>query len=114
MTSDTQGYAVALWVLLGLFVLRVAGQLLIAMGAGGFLPPWEEWFSGALPYPALLTSQLLILFLYGAIARDVTPAVGSLPCRGAGSVRRCLHSDGSASRASIETRTRAPRSQPRW
>jgi putative CocE/NonD family hydrolase len=69
-------YAVALWVLLGLFVLRVAGQLLIAVGAGGFLPPWEEWFSGALGYPALLASQMLIIVVCGRIALDVTRGRG--------------------------------------
>ena len=76
MTPDARGYAIALWVLLGLFALRVAGQLLIAAGAGGFLPPWEEWFSGAVPYPALLASQLLIILLYAAIARDVSRRSG--------------------------------------
>ena len=89
MTPDSRrpGYAIALWALLGLFALRVAGQLLIAIGAGGFLPPWEEWFSGALPYPALLTSQLLIICLYGAMARDLTRGYGffAVPRRRLGS-----------------------------
>ena len=69
-------YAAALWVLLGLFALRVAGQLLIAVGAGGFLPPWEEWFSGALGYPALLASQILIIAVCARIALDVTRGRG--------------------------------------
>jgi hypothetical protein len=50
-------YALALWALLALFVLRVAGQLLSAAGFGDFLPPWEEWFSGLVPYAQLLGSQ---------------------------------------------------------
>jgi hypothetical protein len=31
-------------VLPALFVLRVLGQVLV--GVGGWLPSWEEWFSG--------------------------------------------------------------------
>jgi len=77
VTQHARGSAIALWVLLGLFVLRVVGQLLIAVGAGGFLPPWEEWYSGALAYPALFASQLLIILLYGLIARDLTRGSGA-------------------------------------
>ena len=39
-------YAVALSALLGLFIVRVLAQALVAVGYGAFLPPWEEWFSG--------------------------------------------------------------------
>ena len=54
---------VALWILLGLFALRVLGQLLVVAGMAPFLPPIDEWQSGLLPYPALLASQILILVL---------------------------------------------------
>jgi putative CocE/NonD family hydrolase len=68
--------AVALWVLFGLFVLRVVGQLLVAAGAGDFLPPWEEWFSGAVPYPQLLASQLIIIFILAKVCLDFTRGHG--------------------------------------
>ena len=64
--------AVVLWLLLGLFDLRVVGQALVGLGVAPFLPPWDEWYSGVLPYPWLLTSQLLILILLGKICLDVT------------------------------------------
>jgi putative CocE/NonD family hydrolase len=65
-------YALALWVLLALFTLRVAGQLLIAVGFGGSLPPWEEWFSGLVPYPQLLTSQIVIIIFLTKVCIDFT------------------------------------------
>jgi putative CocE/NonD family hydrolase len=65
-----------LWALLGLFVLRVLAQALIAAGHGSFLPPWEEWFSGLVPYPQLLASQVLILLGYGKVCLDFTQRRG--------------------------------------
>jgi hypothetical protein len=64
------GYAAALSALLGLFVLRVLAQGLIAIGDGGFLPPWEEWFSGLVPYPQLLASQMVIIVGCAKICLD--------------------------------------------
>ena len=64
------GYAAALSALLGLFVLRVLGQALIAIGYGAFLPPWEEWFSGLVPYPQLLASQMVIVLCCGKVCLD--------------------------------------------
>lgn len=61
------------WVLatlLLLFCLRVLGQILVAFLQVSFLPPMEEWMSGVLPYPELLTSQILIIVLYGKICLD--------------------------------------------
>jgi len=62
-----------LWVLLALlflFCLRVLGQVLVAFFQVSFLPPMEEWFSGLIPYPELLTAQILIIALYGKICYD--------------------------------------------
>ena len=58
---------VALWILLGLFALRVLGQLLVVAGIAPFLPPMEEWQSGLLPYPVLLASQLVILAMLATV-----------------------------------------------
>jgi hypothetical protein len=63
-------YFWALIALLFLFCLRVIGQILVAFFNVSFLPPMEEWFSGLLPYPELLTSQILILLLYGKMCLD--------------------------------------------
>src|SRR5947199_6068760 len=65
-----RGYATALSALLGLFILRVLAQALIAIGYGVFLPPWEEWFSGLVPYPQLLASQIVIVLGYGKVCFD--------------------------------------------
>lgn len=65
-----------LWLLLGLFCLRVLGQLLVALFPVSFLPPWEEWFSGAVPYPQLLASQVLIILLLSKICVDFARGSG--------------------------------------
>ena len=51
--------APVLWVLLGLFVLRVVGQALVAFLGVWFLPPMQAWYSGLLPYTYLLPAQLI-------------------------------------------------------
>ncbi len=56
--------------LLFLFCLRVGGQLLVALYHVPFLPPMQEWQSGLLPYPALLTCQILIIGLFAKVCRD--------------------------------------------
>src|SRR5215468_9146857 len=69
-------YLWLLTALLFLFCLRVLGQILVAFFGVKFLPPMEEWFSGLLPYPELLTSQILIILLYGRICLDFARAYG--------------------------------------
>ena len=49
--------------LLVLFVLRVLGQLVQQIRDVSFLPSLEAWQGSSLPYPALLTSQVIIVFL---------------------------------------------------
>ena len=68
--------ALVLWLLLFLFILRVAGQLIVALGWGGFLPPMSEWQSGLLSYSWLLLGQLVIIVLYGKICLDFTRGAG--------------------------------------
>src|SRR5262249_602192 len=63
-------YFWVLAILFFLFCLRVLGQILVAFIGVTFLPPMEEWMSGVLPYPELLTSQILIILLYGKICVD--------------------------------------------
>jgi putative CocE/NonD family hydrolase len=68
--------ASVLWALLALFILRVAGQLLVGLGAADFLPPWEEWFSGAVGYPWILASQILIVLVLGRVCVDLSRGRG--------------------------------------
>ncbi len=78
-------YGTTLTVLLLLFVLRVLAQALIALGIDGLLPPWEEWFSGLVPYPQLIASQLLIVLVLGKVCVDFERGRGQkqLPYRAA-------------------------------
>ncbi|MBM4260945.1 MAG: hypothetical protein FJ145_05810 [Deltaproteobacteria bacterium] len=54
-----------------LFSLRVLGQMLVAFFGVAWLPPMPAWFSGLIPYPTLLTIQLVMLILMTKIVRDV-------------------------------------------
>ena len=77
-----RAYACLLGVLSAAFAGRVFGQLLVAVVGVEFLPPMDAWYSGLIPYPALLTSQLVIVALQIEISRELW--VG----RGAASVPR--------------------------
>ena len=61
-----------LWALLALFVLRVAGQALVAFFGVEFLPPMHAWYSGLMPYEYLLPAQLLLIVLMAKICTDFT------------------------------------------
>lgn len=68
-TSDERAETYRNWllVLLALFVFRVAAQLAQAVYSVSFLPSYEAWHSGALPYPLLVASQLAIIAFCGRI-----------------------------------------------
>ena len=68
--------AALLWILLALFAMRIAGQLLVVSGLAPFLPPMDDWQSGLLPYPLLLASQILILALLGVVCAQFTRGKG--------------------------------------
>jgi hypothetical protein len=53
--------------LLTLFCFRVLAQLLQLYIEIPFLPPFEAWQSGAVPYKGLLVSQILIIVFFGWI-----------------------------------------------
>src|SRR5687768_14355962 len=67
-----QRLAAAMWTLLALFGLRVVGQLCVEIWQPSWLPPSEEWASGAIPYPTLLASQVLIILFMAAICWQFT------------------------------------------
>lgn len=56
-----KSYSIALGILALLFLSRVVGQIVVALYAPAFLPSMEQWYSGLLPYPVLLPTQILIL-----------------------------------------------------
>jgi len=66
-----------LWLLTGLFALRVAGQALVAFLHVGFLPAMSEWYSGLVPYPVLLPVQLVMLAIMGKINVDLAAGTGA-------------------------------------
>ena len=57
----------ALSVLLVLFILRVAGQLLVLIAQPAWLPPMKDWYSGLVPYFILLPVQIAIIALMAAM-----------------------------------------------
>jgi hypothetical protein len=65
-----------LWGLLALFILRVAGQALVAFFGVRFLPPMEAWYSGLMPYEYLLPSQILLIAVMAKICADFTRGRG--------------------------------------
>lgn len=76
ITTDPRRLAPILWVLLGLFVLRVVGQVLVAFFGVGFLPPMKEWYSGLLAYRYLLPAQIVIVFLMTTICAQFSRGSG--------------------------------------
>ena len=69
-------YPLVLGTLTALFVTRVLGQAVVAVWNVGFLPPFERWYSGLLPYPLLLPSQIAIAALMVGIVADFARGEG--------------------------------------
>lgn len=63
MKTQHKQYLFGLWLCTLLFAFRVIAQPLSTTGYFSCLPPFNTWYSGALPYPVLLISQGLILLL---------------------------------------------------
>jgi len=79
--SGDRRRAVVLAVLACAFLGRVAGQLAVVLAAPGWLPPMAEWYSGLLPYPWLLPTQVAILVLQARVSRDLWRGQGLLARR---------------------------------
>jgi len=60
-SQKTQKYAGWLFALSGLFLFRIISQLMVAITDITFLPSFESWHSGTMPYSLLLTFQVIIL-----------------------------------------------------
>lgn len=67
---------IPLWFLYTTFVGRVFGQLLVSLDMAPWLPPFKQWQSGVIPYPALVALQFVILGLFAKAAVDVTRQAG--------------------------------------
>jgi hypothetical protein len=74
-------HAPVLWLLLFLFALRVVAQPLSFVMNAPWLPPFEAWQSGAVPYPFLLASQMAILAVFVPGTRDLAGGVARLTRR---------------------------------
>ena len=63
-------YPVVLGALTFLFACRVLGQLVVALADVAWLPPFERWYSGLMPYAALLPVQLAMIAVMLKIVWD--------------------------------------------
>lgn len=82
------GRATILWVCIGLFLLRVLGQLEVLLLAPPWLPAMDDWYSGLIPYPILLPLQIAILMIMSAVVVRETHAV---PRADSANWKRWLH-----------------------
>jgi hypothetical protein len=60
----------ALWLCLGIFLVRVVGQIEVLLLSPCWLPPFSAWESGIIPYPLLLPLQILLIAWMAASASD--------------------------------------------
>lgn len=76
--------ALLLWILLLLFIGRVAGQVIVMTVHPRWLPPPPQWYSGLIPYPYLLTFQLLFILAMTSMILGLDPGAGPFgpPSRG--------------------------------
>ena len=66
----------ALWLFTVLLIGRVLGQIVVVLWSPRWLPPMEQWQSGLLPYPVLLTGQAVVLTLMIWISTDFSRGTG--------------------------------------
>jgi hypothetical protein len=72
-----------------LFLLRVLGQALVAFFSVSWLPTMQQWFSGLIPYPVLLTIQIVMMVCMVKISMDIWLGTGRFATRQP-SYARCL------------------------
>ena len=64
------------WLGVCIFLLRVLGQAYVALYRPLALPPMGEWYSGLVPYGALLAGQIVLLMVLVVVAYDFTRQSG--------------------------------------
>jgi hypothetical protein len=74
--GERRHYQLLLLVLTFLFAGRVGAQLLVAHVQVDFLPPFERWASGLLPYPLLVAIQFVLIVTMLAVVRDFARGSG--------------------------------------
>ena len=65
LQNTKTGHTTLLCICYALFIFRVIAQLTQKFYNIHFLPPFEDWYSGALNYSWLLVSQILIIAVMG-------------------------------------------------
>jgi len=82
-TAQPAAIAPLLWLFTGLFVLRVAGQVLVALRPRKWLPPMWQW--NLIPYPILLPIQIVFIVVMVWINLAFTSASGIAAAKSEGS-----------------------------
>ena len=63
-------YSSGLGILLLIYCVHVGAQFIQFINPVAFLPPFEEWHTGSLPYEVMAVSQIIIIFvLLGFVLR---------------------------------------------
>jgi hypothetical protein len=75
-TQSERCRSFALWLCLSLFVVRVVGQIEVVLSSPSWLPPFQAWESGLIPYSLLLPIQIILIAWMAIVASD--------PWRGSG------------------------------
>jgi hypothetical protein len=70
MTLCERTRVTALCACLLLFLSRVIGQVEVVLLQPDWLPPMHAWYSGLIPYPALLPVQIVLLMIMALVAYD--------------------------------------------
>ncbi len=79
--AKTNEFASILWFFTGLFVLRVVGQIIVALRPQQWLPPMDQW--NFIPYPILLPIQLIFIAVMVWIDVSFTLNIGISTTRNA-------------------------------
>jgi hypothetical protein len=74
-SNPSRRYAPWLWLLLGLFTIRVLAQPIALRVDTPLLPRFESWHSGLLPYPVLFFTQVVIILWLSRTAWGFTKGV---------------------------------------
>jgi uncharacterized protein len=59
-----------------LFFVRVLSQALVAFFGVTWLPAMAHWYSGLIPYPTLLATQIVMLIVMVKISNDIWRSTG--------------------------------------
>ena len=77
--DSRSSYTALLWVLLGLFVMRVIGQIPVMLWHPRWLPAEKEWYSGILSYPVLLPIQIVFIVVMVGMTLSTKASAGATP-----------------------------------